>query len=99
MYKIDLKVPFLNLAGNSTRTSGDREVLLGNELAEILGAQSGNIKVRKAMGWARALARGDILSLDDSDKKDLAEFVENQATMTNNFKIQVLEILDEAKKE
>ena len=96
MKKLDFKVPMVDVFGKVSQYQG-REILLSDSLAEALGANPGKIKVRKAIGWARALGNGDSLVLDESDFEDLAEYIEEGAPLIAVCKVSLLEIMDEAK--
>lgn len=91
MIKIDFKVPFVNEAGQT------KEATLAQVLSPKLAEKEMNVKLRKAVGWSRALAKGEVLVLDDSDFTDLQAYVTNHPELTAIFKVQVLEVMDESK--
>ena len=88
MASYNFEVKFIGLDGKETETC------VGEPLAETLAGKTEGIKSRKAYGWAKALYAGEPLNLDDQDKKDLMQFIENNENFTNAFKCQLLDVLE-----
>ncbi len=96
MITIDFKVPMLNLKGEP-HTINDKEVLLCDELIEQLSLSSGEITARKAIGWARAMTKGESLVLDSDDFGKLYEFIKSHKNLTNLYKEDLHVVMDDAK--
>ena len=93
---VDFKVPMRDRKGNIAR-DGEREIILSDPLCEALDKQSGKITSRKAVGWSRAMARGEPLTLDDADFQDLYSWIQNKEEFFNIFKENLLDVMDTAK--
>ena len=93
MTVLDFNVPFCGLDGTPHES-----ITLGGSLAQQLGVKSEPIKDRKAVGYAKALTRGEALQVDDSDFDDLKEFISKCTEFTNLYRVALLDLLDGAKK-
>lgn len=96
--KISFNIDLKTLQGNAAIDDQDRNINIGKILAKCLVSQSKGDPL-KLYGWALKLDTCKDVELDNSDKRVLREFVENTEMLTILAKVQILEIIDNAKDE
>lgn len=69
---------------------------IGQQLSEIIGRETKG-KSLKLYGWHQTLKVGDPLVLDDADKKDLENLIEEHPEILVFAKGQMLEIIANSK--
>lgn len=93
MIKVDFRKDFQNLQGEVVPG-----VVLADTLADSLSKVAGNLKPRVAIGWAKALVRGEPLIFQDEETfQGLFQYIETRESFTPLYIDQLLTVMDEAK--
>ena len=94
--KVDLKIPFTDLAKKPIVENGET-VMLGKVVANHLANSSKGEPV-KLFGWAEKLYNGESLELDEADYDTLYNFVKDSEHLSNAIKAQALRALKKSEK-
>ena len=92
MLTFNLKVPFLNLSGNTSVSDG-KTVTLESVLADALATKSGAISSSKAVAFAVDLVKNGTITLDETDLDALRTFIKGHENFTNLYKERLLDLL------
>jgi hypothetical protein len=88
MKKLDFKKQLFDVHGKAVAGK-----TLAQVLSEIIGTETEG-KSLKLYGWHRTLMTDESLEMDDSDKADLRNLIDQHKTMFVYIKGQLLEIID-----
>ncbi len=96
--KIDLSFLLTGLDGKSLKSDEGEEVKASRLLAHHLAnSNAQDFSPIKAYDWATKLYKEGIIEVDEADRSKLEKFVENNQTLTNLSKAQIIKAIQEAK--